>query len=225
MPQAVPQYQKLVLVIVHKALPFNSMVYDFRHLYISTKNSIFFFVLSFLFHLFIFSIFPSKLSIANSKSPKELSVNIESLSNLTDISPTLLRNDQIIVPKELVRKDEVTKTIKNKTQNSSLLPLEEPRYYRFEELDAKPTVVEDIDTNAKSLSKYPDGGSLTLQLWIDEMGSVIRIKIIETDLPQEFSNKAKFEFFKVKFSPALKNNQFVKSTAKITVKYNPIINN
>lgn len=200
------------------------MLYDY---FVHSNNAkiYLFLLISLVFHLLIFVVLPSKSPIIYSKYTDKLIVKIQSLpDHIHDHQGVLAENSQTIQPKESTKKTKITQKIKNKEDDVTFLPLEESRYYRFQELDSKPLVLKDIDTTPNELSKYPEGGNLTLQLWVDETGNVIRVKVLETDLPMEFSNDATLNFLKIKFSPGLKNNQYVKSTVKITVKYNPITN-
>lgn len=99
------------------------------------------------------------------------------------------------------------------------LAVPEPIYYGFNELDQMPTVLENIEGDPAELVDYPQGGTLKIQLWVDELGHVINAEVVESDLPAEFSKVAAQAFLQVKFSPGLKNNVPVKSITKIVVRY------
>lgn len=194
---------------------------------VHTKNIkiyIFLFI-SILFHIFIFAVLPNRSSIANSENINELIVKMQPVTNKIYAPKIVLQHkNQVTQNTKPLIKNRVLKT-ENTEDESARLPYNEPKYYLFQELDSKPVVLKDIDTNSSQLSNHPEGGNLTLQLWLDETGSVIRVKVLETDLPVEFSNDATLNFLKLKFSPGLKNNQYVKSTVKITVKYQTLTNN
>ena len=104
------------------------------------------------------------------------------------------------------------------------LAVPEPIYYGFNELDQIPTVLENIEGDPAELVDYPQGGTLKIQLWVDEFGSVLNAEVVESDLPTEFSKVAAQAFLKVKFSPGLKNNVPVRSITKIIVHYAALTN-
>ena len=104
------------------------------------------------------------------------------------------------------------------------LAVPEPIYYGFNELDQIPTVIENIEGDPAELVDYPQGGTLKIQLWVDEFGSVLNAEVVESDLPVEFSKVAAQAFLKVKFSPGLKNNVPVRSVTKIVVHYAALVN-
>lgn len=200
------------------------MFYDY---FVHSNNAkiYLFLLISLVLHLLIFAVLPSQSPIIYSKYTDKLIVKIQSLpDHIHGHQAVLVENSQTLQPKESIKKTKITQRVKNKEDDLTFLPLDEPRYYTFQELDSKPLVLKDIDTNPNELSKHLEGGNLTLQLWVDETGNVIRVKVLQTDLPVEFSNDATLNFLKLKFSPGLKNSQHVRSTVKITVKYNPITN-
>ena len=108
----------------------------------------------------------------------------------------------------------------------SLLPLvplqAEPKYYTIKELDQAPNIIEKIDENPPELLSNPQGGSLTLQLKIDETGNIIQVKVLESNLPNEFAESATRSFMEKKFSPGLKDSVPVNSILVIVVNYSPI---
>ena len=111
--------------------------------------------------------------------------------------------------------------------NHSLLtvPLSQPKYYSFKELDQAPQIIEDIDQNPAELLSSKQGGSLTLQLKIDEVGNVIEVNVLESNLPAEFTESATHSFMQKKFSPGLKGGMSVNSKLVIVVNYSPILEN
>lgn len=96
------------------------------------------------------------------------------------------------------------------------------KYYAFKELDHMPAVLENINADPPDLLEYPQGGSLTIQLWVDEAGSVIKAEVVESDLPAQFSENATKAFLQVKFSPGLKDKLAVRAMAKVVVHYAPL---
>lgn len=104
------------------------------------------------------------------------------------------------------------------------LAVPQPIYYGFNELDQIPAVLENIEGDPVELVDYPQGGTLKIQLRVDEFGSVLNAEVVESDLPTEFSKVAAQAFLKVKFSPGLKNNVPVRSMTKIIVHYAALAN-
>ncbi len=102
------------------------------------------------------------------------------------------------------------------------LTVPEPIYYEFNELDQIPTVLENIDGDTPELVDYPQGGTLKIQLWVDEFGYVVDAEVVESELPTQFSKVAAQAFLQVKFTAGLKNNVPVRSMAKIIVYYTPL---
>lgn len=99
----------------------------------------------------------------------------------------------------------------------------EPVYYSLAELDKAPVISEDIDANPPGLLKYQQGGELTVSLWIDEEGNVVKTELVKSELPVEFSDNALASFMRAKFSPGMKSDIPVRSFAKIVVRYEPIM--
>lgn len=102
------------------------------------------------------------------------------------------------------------------------LTVPEPIYYRFNELDQIPTVLENINGDSPELVDYPQGGTLKIQLLVDEFGRVLNAEVVESGLPAQFSKVAVQAFLQVKFTPGLKNNVPVRAMAKIVVHYAPL---
>lgn len=102
------------------------------------------------------------------------------------------------------------------------LTMPEPTYYTLVELDKAPVISQNIDTNPPDLLKYPQGGQLTVRLWIDEEGSVVKAELVTSQLPPQFSESALESFLHAKFSPGIKTNLPVRSVAKIVVRYAPV---
>ena len=108
--------------------------------------------------------------------------------------------------------------------HTTTLPLTvpEPIYYGFNEMDQIPTVVENIEGDPPELVDYPQGGTLKIQLLVDEFGRVLNAEVVESELPAQFSKVAAQAFLQVKFTPGLKNNVPVRAMAKIVVHYAPL---
>lgn len=95
----------------------------------------------------------------------------------------------------------------------------EPKYYTLAELDQAPVILQNINTNPPELLKYPQGGQLTVRLWIDEGGNVVKAELVTSQLPSQFSESALESFLHAKFSAGIKANLPVRSVANVVVRY------
>jgi TonB family protein len=113
------------------------------------------------------------------------------------------------------------KSLKVSQTDSSdqLLALPEPPYYTLAELDQAPGILKDVSTNPPELLAYPQGGELTIRLWIDEKGAVVKAEIVKSELPEEFDKSALKRFLDAKFSPGIKASLPVRVVAKVVVRY------
>lgn len=189
--------------------------------------------LSVFIHAIVFLISFSKAPSSTSTNNSSLTVSLmqlphnslaNNLSASTSVSELVTHTKESIANEEPVKSDidleqppSVVKPNHDLTTLSLAVP--EPTYYGFNELDQIPTVLENIEGDPAELVDYPQGGTLKIQLWLDEFGSVVNADVVETDLPTEFSKVAAQAFLKVKFSPGLKNNVPVRSMTKIIVHY------
>ncbi|HSH54557.1 MAG TPA: energy transducer TonB [Methylotenera sp.] len=105
-------------------------------------------------------------------------------------------------------------------QSTALIP--QPKYYTLAELDQKPTIVKNIDTNPLELRQYSKGGYVKVRLWIDEQGNVVNAELVDSDLPEQFSKYSLQSFLSAKFTPGIKSDLPVRSVAKIVVKFSAI---
>ena len=144
----------------------------------------------------------------------------------TKNNQTLKLSSKIITSKEINQfgPSSILNTKNNLSKNETLsyLPLPEPKYYTLNELNQSPKILDDINSNPPELISFSQGGSLSLQLWIDEDGNVKRAESMETELPKEFVQSAISAFLKAKFLPGIKNKTPVKATINISVNYLPL---
>lgn len=63
------------------------------------------------------------------------------------------------------------------------------------------------------------GGKLSVRLWIDEMGTVEHVSLLETDLPESFTDTAISAFNRMRFSAGEIEGRAVKVWADIVVEY------
>ncbi len=192
--------------------------------------------ISILIHAFVFLFTFSKVPSTAVTNNGALTVDLMQLTqNAATTTLSATASDSLLkgVIEEQVTNEKVAKMAVDSVQPSSnaeandhltTLPLTLPDtiYYGFDELDQMPTVLENIDGNSPELVDYPQGGTLKIQLLVDEFGYVIGAEVIESELPAQFATVAAQAFLQVKFTPGLKNNVPVRSMAKIVVHYAPL---
>ena len=169
----------------------------------------------------------SLLKVSLMQSPQNSVTNTLSASiNVTDLNGDTEQSfTKEAIEESLVDLEQPPSEAKPNDDLTTLsLAVPEPTYYGFNELDHIPTVLENIEGDPAELVDYPQGGTLKIQLWVDEFGSVLNAEVVESDLPTEFSKVAAQAFLKVKFSPGLKNNVPVRSITKIIVHYAALTN-
>lgn len=195
----------------------------FANFYLKDKKLCKYLAISVFIHSIIVLLLPSKLSQPYDETKDILLVKISNDYIKTfesDSNPQILK--KISEPKKQITHQ---KSVQYKQSNNEglSLPLEEPKYYSFQELDFRPTVVNDVNNNPQELSQYPEGGSVTLQLWMDEKGNISRVEVLKTNLTEDAAKKIAQGFLKLKFTPGQKNNEPVRSTVKITVELSSLL--
>lgn len=63
------------------------------------------------------------------------------------------------------------------------------------------------------------GGKLSVRLWINELGTVEHVSLLETDLPEPFTDAAISAFTDMRFSPGEMDGTAVRVWADIVVEY------
>lgn len=187
-------------------------------------------------HAFVFFLTFSKATVPTSNKSRAFIVDFMQLQPQGEVTTLTSPAVDNVVQNNVNKTDVVEETAAKASDldpqptnikasdNLTSLPLAvtEPTYYAFNELDGIPTVLENIEANPPELLDYPQSGTLKIQLWVDETGSVLRAEVLESDLPAQFTENAKMAFLKVKFSPGLKNNVPVRSMTKIVMHYTPL---
>lgn len=98
-------------------------------------------------------------------------------------------------------------------------PMTDGRYWPGKLLDQRPQATSPV------VIPFPDGfisirtGRAVLQLFIDEVGAIDRIDVLEIEGPVEFADLAKRTLQSTRFSPGLKDHMAVRSTIKIEVAF------
>lgn len=96
-----------------------------------------------------------------------------------------------------------------------------PRYYFPDEVSERAKVVIDIDPYLDSLRDLPGSGSATLTLWINELGDVDQVRIMASDLDSTFEQAIVDQFRTLRFNPAIREHQAVRSLMTIEVQVLP----
>jgi hypothetical protein len=133
-----------------------------------------------------------------------------------------------LIPHQVVANisDDVSKPIQHEIGSNgddSLLQAT-AHYYKIKELDVKPEMIGEINTKPTELASYKQGGEVKIQIWIDEQGNVIKSEVLDSDLPEAFTNYTIASFNQAKFTAGIKEGVPVKAIAKVVVQYTAIDN-
>lgn len=139
-------------------------------------------------------------------------VAFESKTERHLLSEPLSSNDNTKINKKSLQ-------VSQADSSDKLQILPAPPYYTLAELDQAPSILENVSTNPPELLAYPQVGELTIRLWIDEKGVVVKTEIVKSELPEAFDKSALKRFLDAKFSPGIKANLPVRSVAKVVVRY------
>ena len=94
-------------------------------------------------------------------------------------------------------------------------------YYPPAELTRRARILRDIDPYLGELKTAPGSGRAVIVLWINEHGSVDRVKAEESTLPEPFEAKIVSQFRLSRFAPAERDGVPAKSLMKIEVEVSP----
>lgn len=93
-------------------------------------------------------------------------------------------------------------------------------YFPARELDIIPQIRREIDIFPAELrASHPAEGKLVLMLWLAETGLVSRAEILESSLPDAYTDSATAAFRQTEFHPGQKSGNAVKSRIKIVLHY------
>jgi hypothetical protein len=95
-------------------------------------------------------------------------------------------------------------------------------YYPVEEVDEIPRLAKSLPFNPTELSSFAEGGTIQLELFIDEFGKVRKVTAWPSSLPENFRQFAVLGFLNRPFKPALKEKAPVKSRMRILVEFAPL---
>lgn len=99
------------------------------------------------------------------------------------------------------------------------LTIAAPYYFKASELDRRPQVVSDVQPEFPATDFIAVSGSVVLRLLLDEAGSVDRIQVERSELPNAFQESAVAAFSKATFAPGEVDNFAVKSELRIEVTF------
>lgn len=95
-------------------------------------------------------------------------------------------------------------------------------YFPVEQLDQRPKVTVDIPIDPADLRELKRGGRAHLTLWINAMGKIDRVGIMDSDMPEEFNRRLVKHFLATEFEPGIKSGVPVPAFLKIEVKVLPL---
>lgn len=95
------------------------------------------------------------------------------------------------------------------------------QYYPPSELTRRPRILRDVDPYLGDLKYAPGSGKAVIVLWINEQGSVDRVKAEESTLPERFEAEIVSQFGRSRFEPAARDGLPAKSLLKIEVEVTP----
>ena len=191
-------------------------------------------IISLCLHALIFFMASEVIAKANTPQSKPGHTNMLTVNLAKKIKSEfeIKNNQELKLSSKIISSEEIDQFSPNSTLNTktnlsnkatlSYLPLPEPKFYTLNELNQAPKISDDINSNPPELLSFSQGGSLSLQLWIDEDGNVIRAESMETELPKEFVQSTISAFLKAKFLPGIINKTPVKTTININVNYLPL---
>jgi hypothetical protein len=104
-------------------------------------------------------------------------------------------------------------------EGTGLLPITAGTYYTTDLLSKHPAPIGPVELDAPELASIIAAGTVTLKLWIDELGNVVSIDVEKTDLPEAFSKAAVAAFKSVNFTPGELDGRHVASLMRIEVSY------
>jgi len=103
-----------------------------------------------------------------------------------------------------------------KPDTAGILP--GPRYFRADELDARPQVRVRVEPQFPALALAP-AGRVVLRLYIDEKGEIDDVVVESADANGAFAEAARRAFAAARFTPGVKDGVPVRSLVRIEVRF------
>lgn len=88
-----------------------------------------------------------------------------------------------------------------------------------EELDERPQAIAELPADPPRLREHPEGGRVVLRLWINEFGTVSRVDVEDSDMPEIFQDEARAAFYRMAFVPGKKNGRPARTLMRVEVTY------
>jgi hypothetical protein len=101
-----------------------------------------------------------------------------------------------------------------------LLPIAAPAYYTTDQLTKPARPVSPPVLSAPESGPTFAAGTITLAIWISELGNVVSVDVEKTDLPQAYAKMAAEAFRALRYVPGEINGRPVAATMRIEVLYN-----
>lgn len=92
------------------------------------------------------------------------------------------------------------------------------KYYGLDELDIAPIPLEDV------VPHYPEDapalqGMVKLEMWLNERGGIDSLRVVDSEMPEVFSEAAAQAFLGTRFHPGYLRGNAVKSRIRIVVRF------
>lgn len=95
-----------------------------------------------------------------------------------------------------------------------------PHYFTLSELDLPPYAIDDVNADSGALD-LPESGKIVLELWVNNVGSVDRVDVVELTVPDSAVAGIKEVFSRTRFVPARKQGVLVHSRVRIEIVFAP----
>lgn len=165
-----------------------------------------------------------KVVVAKPKSPEPTRQPIAQFAPIppapqATAEPTSSDSDERALLEESVTQDVAEPRTASLEPLIDASPMTDGRYWPGKLLDTRPQATSPV------VIPFPEGfisirtGRAVLQLFIDEVGSIDRIDVLEIEGPVEFADLAKRTLQSTRFSPGLKDHMAVRSTIKIEIAF------
>lgn len=94
-----------------------------------------------------------------------------------------------------------------------------PAYYPARALTRMPEAIGRFDVQPPPGGDEGIHGTLTIRLWIDETGTLERLKVLASDLPKTYEDAAVAAFSRLRFAPGEINGAAVRTSLDVVIEY------
>ena len=94
-----------------------------------------------------------------------------------------------------------------------------PAYYTAKALSRMPEAIGQFDVQPPAGGDERITGKLSLRLWIDEAGTLERLKILASELPKAYEDAAVAAFGRLRFTPGEINGVAVRTSLDVVIEY------